>query len=304
VIPSDPYAELHDRMIAAQLVFPTPVQGLYGRSETYQAVVRAIDALVHRWALELEATTIYVPPVLARSTFDATNYLQSFPDLMGSVHVFKGTDREHAELVRRVEDDGDWQALLVPGEVVLSSAACHALYPMITGRLPAGGRRFEVHGLCFRHEPSIDPARMQSFGMHEVVYVGDPETAQRHRDDGLQVGMNLLRSLGLDVDPVAANDPFFGRLGTVLATSQLEEELKLEGVTPIFAGKEPTAIISGNCHRDHFGQPFGIETESGAVAHSACVAFGVDRVAVSLFARHGLDPAQWSDKARAALFTP
>ncbi len=298
----DPHQELHDRLVEAGLLFSTPVQGLYGRSETYQGVVRAIDAMVHRWALELAATTIHVPPVIARSTFDATNYLQSFPDLMGSVHIFRGTDREHAELVRRVEAGGDWQALLEPGEVVLSSAACHALYPMIGGRLPAGGRVFEVSGLCFRHEPSTDPARMQSFGMHEVVFVGDPDGAQRHRDRGLEVALGLLGDLGLEAEPVPANDPFFGRLGTALATSQLEEELKLEAVTPIFAGRDRTAIVSGNCHRDHFAQPFGIESDTGEPAHSACVAFGVDRITIALFARHGLEPASWPDEVTAALF--
>ncbi len=300
---TDPHAELRDRLLDARLLYRTPVEGLYPRSQTYQDVVDAIDAMLHRWAEELEATTIYVPPVLARTTFDSTNYLQSFPDLMGSVHFFTGTDRDHAELIRRVEADGDWPALLSPGDVVLSSAACHALYPMITGRLPAGGRRFEVSGFCFRHEPSADPARMQAFSMHEVVYVGDPDAVQRHRDEGLQVGLGLLRGLGLEVDPVPANDPFFGRLGSALAASQLEEELKLEGVTPIFAGREPTAIVSANCHRDHFGQPFAIETDSGEVAHSACVAFGVDRVAVALFARLGLDPRRWPEATRAGLFT-
>ncbi len=299
----DPHRELHDRLIEAGLLFATPVQGLYGRSETYQEVVRALDAMVHRWALTLEATTIHVPPVLARSTFDATNYLQSFPDLMGSVHIFSGNDRTHAELVRRVEAGGDWQALLEPGEVVLSSAACHALYPMLSGRLPAGGRRFEVNGLCFRHEPSVDPARMQSFSMHEVVYVGDPDDAQQHRDRGLRVALARLAELGLEAEAVPANDPFFGRLGTALAASQLEEELKLEAVTPIFAGRERTAVVSANCHRDHFGQPFGIENDAGAPAHSACVAFGVDRITIALFARHGLDPSTWPNEVRSALFS-
>jgi seryl-tRNA synthetase len=245
---------------------------------------------------------VYLPPVLSRTTFDSTNYLQSFPDLMGSVHVFRGNDRDHAELLRRVEADGDWPALLEPGEVVLSSAACHALYPMCSGRLPAGGRRYEVSGFCFRHEPSTDPARMQAFNMHEVVYVGDPDEAQRHRDEGLAHGLDLLRGLGLEVTPIPANDPFFGRLGSALAAGQLEEELKLEGVSPIYSPEHPTAIMSANCHRDHFGLPFGIETDSGEVAHSACVAFGVDRIAVALLARHGFDPADWPGPVRAQLF--
>jgi seryl-tRNA synthetase len=60
--------------------------------------------------------------------------------------------------------------------------------------------------------------------------------------------------------------------------------------------------MSANCHRDHFGLPFGIETDSGEVAHSACVAFGVDRIAVALLARHGLDPADWPGPVRAQLY--
>ena len=298
----DPRRELRDRLLDAELLYPTGVEGLYARSEIYQGILNAVDAMVHRWGSGLEATMVYLPPVLSRTTFDSTNYLQSFPDLMGSVHVFRGNDRDHAELLRRVEADGDWPALLEPGEVVLSSAACHALYPMCSGRLPAGGRRYEVSGFCFRHEPSTDPARMQAFNMHEVVYVGDPDEAQRHRDEGLAHGLDLLRGLGLEVTPIPANDPFFGRLGSALAAGQLEEELKLEGVSPIYSPEHPTAIMSANCHRDHFGLPFGIETDSGEVAHSACVAFGVDRIAVALLARHGFDPADWPGPVRAQLF--
>jgi len=171
----DPYRDLRDRLVEAQLLFPTGVEGLYGRSATYQGILESINRQVQQWATALAATSIFLPPVIARQTFDSTNYLQSFPDLMGSVHVFRGNDRDHAELVRRVQADGDWPALLEPAEVVLSSAACHALYPMCTGALPPGGRRFEVSGFCFRHEPSMDPARMQAFHMHEVVYVrGSP----------------------------------------------------------------------------------------------------------------------------------
>ena len=92
----DPYRELRDRLIDAELLFPTGVEGLYGRSQTYQEIVAAIDRMVHRWGTELKATPVYLPPVLARSTFNSTNYLQSFPDLMGSVHVFRGNDRDHA----------------------------------------------------------------------------------------------------------------------------------------------------------------------------------------------------------------
>jgi len=298
----DPYAALSARLVDAHLLYPAGVTGLYARSATYQSITDAIDAMVLRWGASLGAEMIYVPPVIARTTFDHTNYLQSFPDLMGSVHVFAGDDRDHRELLRRFESDEDWPALLEPAEVVLSSAACHSLYPLVTGTLPAAGRYYEVRGTCFRHEPSVDPARMQSFGMHEVVYLGEPAEAERHRDEGLAHGLSLLSDLGLAMEAVPANDPFFGRLGTVLAAGQLEENLKMEGVTPICSVDKPTAIMSANCHRDHFGQPFGIATATGAVAHSACVAFGVDRIAVALLAVHGLVPERWSAAVRRRLW--
>ncbi len=289
-------------LVDAGVLLETGVEGLYGHSAAYQQIVEALDAMVGRWAAELGATAVHFPPVVSRATFDDTNYLQSFPDLMGSVHVFRGDDRAHSELLRRVASGADWQSLLEPAEVVLASASCHPVYPLCTGRLPEGGRLFEIHGWCFRHEPSVDPARQQAFHMHEVVHVGTPESAERHRDQGLERGLAMLGDLGLEMASVAANDPFFGRLGTIMAEGQIEEALKLEGVTPICSVERPTAVMSANCHRDHFGLPFSIETADGSVAHSSCVAFGVDRIALALLHAHGLTPARWPAGVRARLW--
>ncbi|MFI5041291.1 MAG: amino acid--[acyl-carrier-protein] ligase [Acidimicrobiales bacterium] len=298
---TDAAAAYRDDLLAAGVLFSTGIDGIYGRSGDYQRVADALCAMVTRLGGG-RFESVYFPPILSRAVFNKTDYLQSFPDLMGSVHIFRGDDRRHAALVRAVEEDGDWQSLLEPADVVLASAACHPLYPMCTGALPPGGRRFEIHGSCFRHEPSTDPARMQAFHMHELVYVGEPDEAEAHRDEGLERGLQALRDLGLEMEAVAANDPFFGRLGTMLAHNQLDEALKIEGVTPITSTERPTAIMSGNCHRDHFGLPFSITTADGGVAHSACVAFGVDRITLALLRRHGLRPADWPAAVRSTLW--
>lgn len=292
------------RMLDAGLLVPTGVLGLYGRSGTYEDVADGISAMVRRWGATLGAQRVHLPPVLARSTFAHTNYLESFPDLMGSVHVFTGGDAEHKELLRRVESAGDWPALLEPAEVVLASAACHGVYPLCTGTLPPGGRYFDVQSRCFRHEPSVHAARMQSFVMHEVVFVGSPDDAWSHREEGLSRGLRTLEALGLEMTAVPASDPFFGRVGAVLAAGQREEQLKIEGVTTIPGTEGVTAVMSANSHRDHFGRPFYIETAEGETAHSACVAFGVDRIVVALLAVHGFDPAVWPFYVRAQLGLP
>jgi len=300
---TDLYRSFRTDLLGAGLLIDTGVDGLYGRSPKYESVVSGLDRLITASMVDRPAETAYFPPVMARSVFDRTDYLRSFPELMGSVHTFRGNDRQHAELVDLVESGGDWPRSLVPAEVVLCSATCHPLYPLCSGRLPEAGRRFEVNGYCFRCEPSIDPARMQAFRMHEHVYIGEPTEAEWHRDRGLERGLELLAGLGLTVESVAANDPFFGRLGGMLAANQLDQALKMEIVTPVYSTERPTAIMSANCHRDHFAVPFGIETAEGAVAHSACVAFGVDRVTLALLHCHGLDPDRWPPAVRSQLWS-
>jgi seryl-tRNA synthetase len=300
--PENTGESFRDQLFEAGILIPTGVDGLYGHSAQYMSIKTALDRIVTAWATELDATSVSFPPVIARATFQKTNYLESFPDLMGSVHVFRGDERDHRQLLDRTYNGGDWQQVLEPADVVLSSASCHPLYPLCTGRLPEGGRIFEINNTCFRHEPSEDPARMQAFQMHEVVYVGRADSALRHRDRGLERGLTELRALGLDMDAVAANDPFFGRGGKLLAAGQLADALKIEGVATVASDVKPTAIMSANYHQDHFGRDFAIETAEGEVAHSACVAFGVDRITLALLRAHGLDLESWPTKVRDALW--
>ncbi|MGH9043514.1 MAG: amino acid--[acyl-carrier-protein] ligase [Acidimicrobiales bacterium] len=292
---------LSESLSEAGLLRATTVEGLYVRSHAYEQVSARVHAMVGRLGSALGAIPLHLPAVMPRSTMVATGYLASFSDLVGSVHVFSGQDPEHAALVRSLQVDPMSAEHFSPGQVVLAPAACYGLYPLCTGVLPDDGALFEVSAQCFRHEPSGDPMRMQCFSMHEIVFLGEPEAAVSHRDAGLERGLELLGSLGLDVEAAPANDPFFGRLGTALASSQREEQLKFEGIAMVGDGPK-VALMSANCHRDHFADPFEIRTSAGSTAHSACVGFGIDRIAVALFDRHGTDPKAWPRAVRARLF--
>jgi seryl-tRNA synthetase len=285
-------SSLATKMFAENLLLATGVSGLFGRSETYESVARGVSALISDRFSVLSPERVHFPPLLARETFDQTNYLESFPDLMGSVHVFTGDERRHRELLDRREREEPWQELLEPSEVVVASAACHAVYPLCSGILPAKGRTIEIDGYCFRHEPSDDLARMMSFRMHEIVRIGDADQALGHRDDGLAIGEELLVSLGLAPRFESANDPFFGRAGKMLAIGQRDDNLKIEGLVFIEGGA-PTAVMSGNCHQEHFSRPFGIRVRGGSLAQSSCVAFGIDRIVLALFAKHGAQVSSW-----------
>ncbi|MEP7053929.1 MAG: amino acid--[acyl-carrier-protein] ligase [Actinomycetota bacterium] len=289
-------------LIEAGLLLASGVDGLYARSGTYEDIVEGIDRLVVAAGSDQAATRLRFPPLLPRPLFARTGYLASFPQLMGSVHSFTGNDKEHAALLALAEAGERWESALTPTELMLTPAACHPVYPLYSGTLPAAGVIVDVYGYCFRHEPSIDPARMQAFRMHEYVYLGSPDAAEKHRDMWVDRGMELLESLALQAESMPANDPFFGRGGRLLAFSQRDAGLKTELAVHLYDDESWTAVVSGNCHHDHFGAEFGIMSADGAVAHSSCIGFGVDRIALALLARHGLDPARWPPAVRERLW--
>jgi len=133
------------------------------------------------------------------------------------------------------------------------------------------------------------------------VRLGTPAEALEHRNHWLEKGAEILRSVGLEVEPVIANDPFFGRGGKVQKAMQREQNLKYEFVIPICSTEKPTAIGSCNYHLDHFGVAFDIRSHDGAVAHSACVGFGLERVALALFKTHGFALGRWPSQVRDVL---
>ncbi len=299
---SQDHEKFRDELLTAGLLIRMDSDGLYGRSSVYEEVAAAVDRLAVSAAASEESIGYRFPPVMPQRILENSGYLGSFPDMIGSVSSFSGDDRNHLKLLELLESGGDWTVMLQPAGVALCPAVCHPLYPTLTGTLPEGGAHYDVYGWCFRHEPSVDPLRMQSFRQHDLVYVGDAGSAREHRDRWLQLGLDVIGGLSLEVEAVVANDPFFGRVGQVLSNNQLEEELKYEIVTPIYSGGRPTAIASANCHLDHFGRPYGIETESGEVAHSCCFGFGIDRITLALLRAHGLRPADWPMNVRDILW--
>ncbi|MGN6198931.1 amino acid--[acyl-carrier-protein] ligase [Humibacter sp.] len=291
-----------NQLIEAGILVSTGVDGLYLRSGAFERIVRGVEQYVSRSGSDEAAEQYFFPPITEKASFERTDYIKSFPDLLGVIDIFHGGDEEHAELIFAFERGADWTRDLVSADVVMAPAACHALYPRLTGVLPEGGKRFEVQGYCFRHEPSIDPTRMQSFRMHEFVYVGDPTSAAAYRAKWIDRAEELFTRLALDVEVEEANDPFFGRAGRMLAANQRATALKFEVTCPVSSTQARTAIASANYHESHFGESFDIRTTDGNVAHSACVGFGLERIALALLKEHGLRVDGWPKDVQASLW--
>jgi seryl-tRNA synthetase len=118
----------------------------------------------------------------------------------------------------------------------------------------------------------------------------------------MERGLAFLRALGLDAALAPASDPFFGQGARFLAASQRAQSLKFELLAPIGSAATRAALVSCNYHLDHFGELFAVRTGGGEVAHSACVGFGMERIALALLTAHGADPRRWPPAVRAMLW--
>ena len=269
--------------------------GVYARTGLYEDVLERLDALIT--AHREDGTEVFrFPPVMSRRDLERSGYLKSFPNLIGCCCCLHGSEAE----IRAAADrpDGGWTQSLGATEIVLSPAACYPIYPIAAARgtLPEGGLRFDVAADCFRREPSHDLDRLQSFRMREFVAIGAPHELSAFRERWIARAGDLAETLALPCWIEQASDPFFGRIGQMKAVA-----LKFELLVPLHSSEKPTACMSFNAHRDHFGLAWDIRTPDGAAAHTGCVAFGMDRLTIALFWTHGLDTAAWPESTRSAL---
>jgi seryl-tRNA synthetase len=288
--------------LANVLFFRMGSDGVYARTALYENVVERLAALISRHR-EPNTEVMRFPPVMSRAQLEKSGYLKSFPNLLGCVCGLHGTEREIHAAVSRFDSGGDWTTSLSPADLVLSPAACYPVYPIAAsrGRLPPGGLRFDVAADCFRREPSHHLDRLQSFRMREYVCIGSPDDVAAFRERWMVRAQGIAHDLGLAFKVDQASDPFFGRVGQMKAVSQKQQSLKFELLVPLRSEEQPTACMSFNYHRDHFGITWDIRHADGDVAHTGCVAFGMDRLAVAMFHTHGTNLSLWPAEVREAL---
>jgi seryl-tRNA synthetase len=294
--------QFHDGLVKAGLIVPVGVQGAFGRNHVFESVLDAFNARVTDLAKDDGAEYFVYPPVIDRKVLEKVAYMDSFPQLAGTVHSFFGKELDARKLSERIHAGEPWGDAMGITDVTLNPAACYPVYPSFTGTVPAEGRLVTMLNWVFRHEPSPEPTRMQAFRVREFVRCGTPTQVVEWRDMWLKRGLGLLESLGLPATPDVATDPFFGKGGKMLAASQRELKLKFEVLVPVISKTNPTACCSFNFHEDKFAEAFDIKTPDGEVAATACLGFGLERVVMALFQTHGFDPGGWPTAVRQKLW--
>ncbi|WP_369366450.1 aminoacyl--tRNA ligase-related protein [Streptomyces sp. CG4] len=274
----------------------TGVPGLVAFGSTFETLIDALQRSIGRLAADDRATRIGVPPVISRQLLERLGYVETFPHLLGTVHTYEGDDRQWRELASALRQGESWTQRHELSDVALLPAACYHLYPQLAEAEFTAPAVFDLTGHCYRHERTAEAGRMRSFRMHELIRVDTPASVLGWRDDWIERASGWLRALGLTVAVEPANDPFFGDAGRMMGRMQRADQLKWELVVEVADGLSQ-AVVSCNCHKDHFSAEFGFRMAEGE-AHTSCVAFGLERIALAILHRHGSDRRSWPEELK------
>ena len=167
------------------LIVPVRRAGRVRPRRRLRGRARALQRRSSRELAKDDGAEVYTfPPVIDRTILEKTDYLDSFPHLAGTVFSFFGKDKEAQGAVgegpraasRGATRMGMTDVVPQPGRLL------PGLPDASPGTLPADGPLVTMTNWVYRHEPSPEPTRMQSFRVREFVRAGTPDMVVEWRD--------------------------------------------------------------------------------------------------------------------------
>jgi seryl-tRNA synthetase len=173
------------------------------------------------------------------------------------------------------------------GGYCLAPAVCYHAYGQFAGQRFDRPVTITAESPCFREADrhAGGAGRLWEFTMREVVFVGASGWVSARRDEWMSRISDFAASLGLDGSLEPATDPFFGATGRGRQLLQQVKGLKYE--LRLAAGQDSLPVASFNLHETFFGRRFAMTLDGGTDAHSACVAFGLERWVLVFLEQHG-----------------
>lgn len=247
-----------------------------------------LDGVFRSWAIRQGATEHRFPATIAASDLAPVAWLRSFPHVATFVAGAERCRTTLETLAGRGQNGPIPASVLAPVTHLLAPATCYHFYPRLKGRRLQAPLVLSAMGQCHRREERYEPLQRQwCFSMREIVCIGDRRSVERFKARSRRLLDAFVHRLGLDTAWHDATDSFFDPANDPKALAQRlepgKQELRLAG---------GLAIASCNTHRTFFADCYDIRINDEA-AHSACVAFGIERWLYALVQRFGTDASGW-----------
>jgi len=273
-------------------------RGRYGFGPKLVALMEYFDLRVRAMATTFQAGSRSFPSLIGADVLDRCRYLKNFPSSLNLISHIREDHGVLQEFARSVRWDGEQmvcdRSSLSGVECLLSPSVCFHGYMWLRDSKLFQPCAITALGKCFRYESSnlAGLERLWDFTMREIVFVGPADYVWASKSSLVGLSAQLLDELGMAYEITSATDPFFVDSYTVQAAYQQGFDLKYELLAPLPYNGKKLAVGSINYHQDFFGRSFAIQTVEGP-AHTACIGFGYERLALAFLAQHGIEPKNW-----------
>jgi seryl-tRNA synthetase len=299
----DPMPELVRRGEISQ-----EAQGIFSLGPLLARLVDYFESRFIELAQSFAAAPYRFPTLIPARFMERVNYFHAFPHSLTFVtHLREDLDAiDHFAQHAACDENG----LNTPPDsfaavrTLLSPAVCYHLYFALADKpLPGGQVAATAVGNCFRYEAInlVSLERLWNFTMREIIFVGPKEFVLANRETARRRMSRVFEEIGLAYRVESANDPFFIGEFRKQAAFQSAFQLKYEIRARLPFRDATLAVGSYNYHQDFFGRNLNISLSDGSPAHTGCVAFGLERMALAFLAQNGLEPDNWPASVKEAV---
>lgn len=267
--------------------------GQSGLSGDLLELFKALDHAIIKLSSDFTIKEHFFPTLIPISELTKVDYLHSFPQ-HATFPVHMERNHENLEAFRKstVIDDVVQLTNISPVTEILTPAACYHFYIHYQSQNLNEPLYLTTKCRCFRNEEYYKPLERQwNFSMREIVCVGSMEEIQTFISAMRKNVESFIESVGLPINWDVATDAFFDPDNN---PKYLMQKLQPNKTEMVFDHR--LAIGSINLHRNYFGESFSI-TRNDEPAHSACVAFGLERWVAAILHNFGSDRSDWPTAA-------
>lgn len=273
--------------------------GVYAYSGIVLKLMRYFNEKIADYGKETfkDVTEQEYPVLYPVDKYSKGRYFESFPHyIMFSTVLNNDLDTLNRFANNGINDERIFDEIKKPKNL-LRHAACAPLYEIISDSVinEESPKTYMVIGKCFRNEADnvYELARLNEFTMKEFVFVGTPQQCNENIAKAKELWYFFADTFKLKCKIDTANDSFFASNYKKLKLFQILGDSKQEFKWNIPYNDNYIACSSANFHRTHFSKPYNIKSNKGSFCHTACFAFGIERMVYAFLNQKGCNPAKW-----------
>lgn len=269
----------------------THSNGTYVYTGTLAKVISSLDTFLQKLCIEFGAVEYMFPTTIPFESLNNSGYIKSFPQHVGFISYGQKRYDGFTNLVNSLDDT---QVEKYLGEVksILAPTVCHHLFQTI--KLSKSTEKFSVTGSskCHRNEDktAYGIERLNSFTMREIIFIDEPDIVTHKLKEFSTILNDIFNKWDIYFIKMNATDPFFAGEMSNKKIYQSMLDLKNEYKFHLPYSNKWLATTSINYHRDSILHGFDINTDK---LHSGCIAFGLERIALSLLSQFGTNIKEW-----------